>query len=560
MSEPDVDVLVVGAGPVGLTLAGELARAGVSHRLVDRSPEPSPLSRAAGIHSRTLELLELSGTVEPFLDEGLEVRRGEIATDGTVRATLELDELGVRYPFILDLPQARTEALLTEHLESLGGALERGVELVDLHQDEAGVDAELRRVDGSTEAVRCRWIVGCDGGHSTVRDLVPTALKGSFKGQRFLLVDAECDWDVEWPVLRMSLGRHGLAGSFPFRGRRARFFAQLLDHDVGDEVSLDQAEEILVDQLSPTLRLTEAHWITPITLHHGQVPRYRFGRVLLAGDAAHIHSPAGGQGMNTGMQDAWNLAWKLALVSRGAGEALLDSYDAERHPVGARVVRLTSAASRLATVRAPGLDHLRNALMTAMVGHAGPRHRFEAGLAELDVDCSNSPIVGEHVAAGVGHPLRTAEGDEVDPIQPGARLPDVDGLVGLDGEPTRLAAHLVPGSHTALVVVPPGAGDGAADERVRLAELVGGALGDLAEVVLVAAAAAELVGGASGAGPVVLADPDGRVAQALGLAETTAVLVRPDGYVGFLSVPPDAAALAHHRTDALDLAPTSTTA
>ena len=543
MGAADVDVLVVGAGPVGLTLAAELARAGVSHRLIDRAAEPSQLSRAAGIHSRTLELLERSGTVEPFLDEGLAVRRGEIAIDGEVRASIELAELDVRYPFILDLPQARTEALLTDHLRVLGGEVERGIGLVDLHQDDAGVDVTLQRTDGddTTEAVRCRWVVGCDGGHSTVRDLAPTKLKGSFKGQRFLLVDAHCEWDVDWPVLRMTLTAHGLAGSFPFRGDRARFFAQLHDDQLTDgEPGLDDAQALLADLLSPSLRLTEGLWVTAIELHHGQVPRYRFGRVLLAGDAAHIHSPAGGQGMNTGMQDAWNLAWKLALVTRGAGEALLDSYDAERHPVGARVVSATTRAGRLTTIQVPGIRNLRNALVTAMAGRPGIRHRFEEGLAELDIGYPHSPVVGEQVAHGTDRHARTPDGEAVDLVEPGARVPDVDGLHGPDGAPTDLGSHLAAGTHTAVVVLPPGS-EADAD---ALAAGAASALGDLAEVVVVAG---------PDAGPTALVDGDGRVAGALGVAEPTVVVIRPDGYVGFVAVPPDPAALAHYRHDLLEL-------
>lgn len=550
MEAADVDVLVVGAGPVGLTLATELARAGVTHRLIDKAPEPNPLSRAAGIQSRTLELLDRSGIVEPFLDEGLAIPRGEISMGGRVRATIDLSELDVRYPYILDIPQARTEEILTDHLRSLGGDVDRNVALTDLAQDATGADVTVVRDGGATEQLRCRWVVGCDGGHSTVRDLAPTRLKGSFKGQRVLLADARCDWDVEWPVMRMSLTRHGMAGSFPFRGDRVRFFAQLGDQFADGEPTLDGTQAVLAELLSPTLRLTEAIWLTVIELHHGQVPGYRFGRVLLAGDAAHIHSPAGGQGMNTGMQDAWNLAWKLALVCGGAGEGLLDSYDAERHPVGARVVSLTTRAARLATLRAPGLGHLRNTLVGTMTGHASVRHRFEAGLAEVDIAYPHSPIVGEHVEHR-SHGRHAGDAALADPVEPGNRVPEVDGLTDGSGGPATLWSSLRPGRHTALLVVPhegPDAdGDVSFDVEQNAAAIVA-AMGDLGEVVLVTSVAS-----ATGSDLDVLVDPSGHVAAALGLHAPALVVVRPDSYVGYVAAPPEAEALAHYRRDLLDL-------
>lgn len=550
MVRGDVDVLVVGAGPVGLTLATELARAGVSHRLIDRAPEPNPLSRAAGIQSRTLELLDRSGIVEPFLDEGLAIGRGEISMDGKVRATVDLSELEVPYPFILDIPQARTEELLTDHLRSFGGDVERNLALTGLTQDATGADVTLTSgASGATEQLRCRWVVGCDGGHSTVRDLAPTALKGSFKGQRVLLADARCEWDVEWPVMRMSLTPHGMAGSFPFRGDRVRFFAQLGDQFPDGEPTLEGTQAVLAELLSPTLRLTEAVWLTVIELHHGQVPRYRFGRVLLAGDAAHIHSPAGGQGMNTGMQDAWNLAWKLALVCRGAGEGLLDSYDAERHPVGARVVSLTTRAARLATLEAPGVGHLRNTLVGAMTGRAGVRHRFESGLAEVDITYPHSPIVGEHVGHGGRRHRRHQHGDgderTVERVEPGDRVPDVGGLVDGSGATASLWSVLRPGRHTALVVVPPGSTDG---EPLAAVAGIAAALGDHGDVVIVGAP--EVGAPTTGAA---LVDADGRVATALGLDEPAVVVVRPDSYFGYVAIPPDPDAIAHYTRVLLEL-------
>jgi 2-polyprenyl-6-methoxyphenol hydroxylase-like FAD-dependent oxidoreductase len=538
----DAQVLVVGAGPVGLVAGAELLRHGVTARVVDVLPEPNLLSKAVGVHARSLEMFEAMGVVDRFLAEGRRINGAEIWNGERLLAHITLDGISSRYPFILDLAQDRTEALLTAHLRELGGEIERGVELVDLVQEPDGVSTTLRHADGREEQALFDYVVGCDGGHSKVRELAPTALKGSFKGTLFVLADVEAETDLDPSMMTMFLHRDGMAGNFPLPGKRVRAFVQVAERlGDGDDPTLEQTQALLDDRIGPRMRLTSAHWLTYFEVHHGQVPRYRFDRVLLAGDAGHIHSPAGGQGMNTGMQDAHNLAWKLALVCRGkAAPSLLDSYDAERHPVGAAVVKTTTLATRMASMTNPVASHARNTLFGVLTGHELPKGRLVDALAELSVAYTHSPIV-EEVAPRRHHR---------DLLQPGRHAPDVE-LVSADGAATTLASQLSCTRHTALLL-----GTKRFATSVKLRAQLASELepfGELLELVAVL----PTVPDDAGSDPDrwrMLVDPGGAAAKAYAGRSGTdvLVLVRPDHYVGLVASPPDADAVVHYFRSLLD--------
>jgi 2-polyprenyl-6-methoxyphenol hydroxylase-like FAD-dependent oxidoreductase len=342
----------VGAGPVGLLLACELARRGVAVRVVDKLPSPTDESRAILIHARSLEMLERVGVVEDVLSTGLRTTGAEIHLDGRKEARLPLDTVDSPYRFSVTLPQTDTERILAERLRSLGVEVKRGVDFVGFEQDDEGVEATLRLADGGDENVDCAYVVGTDGGRSAVRHACGTKLEGTFKGERFLLADVEAEYDLDRSAMHFFAPDEGLLLLFPMRGERTRVMAQLADQALPKgEPTLSEAQEI-VDRRAPGIRLLPAHWLTVFEIHHAQVPSYRYGRVFLAGDAAHVHSPFGGQGMNTGMQDAFNLGWKLAIAVHGeAASGLLDSYHAERHPVAAGVIKQTTRLTALGTVR-----------------------------------------------------------------------------------------------------------------------------------------------------------------------------------------------------------------
>jgi 2-polyprenyl-6-methoxyphenol hydroxylase-like FAD-dependent oxidoreductase len=492
-------VFIVGAGPVGLAAAARLAALGVAPRVVEQLEAPSRLSKAVAVHARTLELFDAMGVIDRFLDQGVRIAHAEMRSGGKVRVRVSFDGIDSRYPFVLDIPQDTTESILSEHLAGLGVTVERGVALAGLAQTADGVDVTLRRADGTTEQDSVAWVVGCDGGHSTVRHLAPTALEGSFHGVRFILADVDADWSVDPEAIGIHLHPGGIAGSFPLGGKRVRLVLEVRDAVAsGAEPTLEETQQLTVERIDSTARLSNPRWLTYFEIHHGQVPRYRFGRVLLAGDAAHIHSPAGGQGMNTGLQDAENLAWKLALVARGRAEpALLDSYDAERHPVGASVVKLTSTMTDLGTSSNPAVKVAR-AVMLTVVGATSLSEKLASEIAEVSIGYPHSPIVSSSLSS---RQARHAP-------RPGLHAPYIEGL-----DLTR---------HTAVVV---GAG--------------GRPSPDL---------------GVHDPGLAVLAvDGAHPVAQLYGGAETMTV-VRPDGYVGLVARTGDDTALGHYFAELLGIA------
>lgn len=432
-------MLIVGAGPTGLALALELAARGVACRIVDQAPVRSDKSRAFVVHARTLELLDRHGLADALVARGRTTLDGEIAVGGRTRAELRLADIGVddtRFPYLLFVSQVETERVLEGALGAAGVQVERPVALVGLT---AAGGATLRHGDGTDEVVRARWVVGCDGAHSFVRKAAGMTFEGAPYEQSFMLADARVAW-AEPPRLRALLLRDGLLMMIPFPGDMYRFVAAG-GPPAPEEPTLADFQARF-DAASPHPgRLHDPAWIARFRLHHRGVDRYRAGRLFVAGDAAHIHSPAGGQGMNTGIQDAINLGWKLAMVARGeAPEALLDSYDAERRPVGRRLLEVTDRMfGMLATANRPLLA-LRNALAPilapALLASRQRRARAFRFVSQLAIRYRTSPIVAADHQAWAAGP------------RPGDRAPDGP----LDARP--LLAAMRDADHRLLVFGP----------------------------------------------------------------------------------------------------------
>jgi 2-polyprenyl-6-methoxyphenol hydroxylase-like FAD-dependent oxidoreductase len=348
------DVLVVGAGPTGLMLACQLLRRGVSVRIVDRHSGPARQTRALGVQARTLEIYQKLGVVKTALELGTPAYGARLWANGKRMAHIPFGDAGAGvspYPYILILGQDDNEHILGEKLRELGGAVEWNTELTALAQDETGCTATLKRPDGSDEPHRASWIAGCDGARSAVRELNHIDFPGAPYEHVFYVADVEMTGPMIEGELNVFLRRQGFNLLFPMRGKDHWRLVGILPKElVGRDVkTIDAILPSLKADATAALDVRACSWFSTYRIHHRGAAHFRAGRAFIAGDAAHIHSPVGAQGMNTGLQDAYNLAWKLAFVVKGrADAALLDSYEAERIRVARRLLETTDRAFRLA--------------------------------------------------------------------------------------------------------------------------------------------------------------------------------------------------------------------
>lgn len=340
----DTDVLIVGAGPTGLTLAASLLLNGASVMLVDRQAEAANTSRAAGVNARTLEVLEGIDVTRRLIKEGLEAPRFTIRDGATTLLTVDFSGLRTAYPFTLMAPQSTTERLLLDRVRELGGDVVRPKVLVTVTEDATGVTATFD--DGDT--VRARYVVGADGMHSTVRTQAGIGFTGGAYDHSFVLADVHLRGDAPTDEVRLFWASEGLTVVAPLPDGAFRIVAPV--DDAPEAPSLEFVQQ-LVDARGPGgIAVTDVVWGSRFRIHHRVADTYRRGRILLAGDAAHVHSPAGGQGMNLGIQDAVALADALAAVLAGGPDSRLDEYAAARRPIAMQVIALTDRLTRLATM------------------------------------------------------------------------------------------------------------------------------------------------------------------------------------------------------------------
>ena len=554
-STEKTDVLIAGAGPVGLTAAVELRRRGIGCRIVDRLPARLPYAKAVGIQPRTLEIWDRMGLIQAALDAAVPMRGQLMYVNGTQQARIDL-VLPPEVPYGFSaLPQYETERILEDFLARFGTGIERGTELVSFTQDADGVTSRLVASSGAESEVRSQYLVGCDGAHSIVRKTLGLTFEGGAFPEEYMLADVEVDWDMPQGYGIRAL-HHGADGEvddllvcIPLPGHCRYRMSMLVPPELsaaaqaaergpgadgvthglenGRGPALTDIQAVL-DRMSPQpTAASRMRWSSVFRISHRLVDRYGDGRAFVAGDAAHIHPPTGAQGMNTGIQDTYNLAWKLALAVRGtAHPRLLASYDAERLPVGEEVVGRTvhhATQGVQADTSEPETIMLREAQL--LVGYRG------------------SPIVA-------GQAPGSDEADGAGP-QPGDRAPDCGGLTGdIVRYPLRLYDLIREHDHVLLLY-----GGGADDDGNGLAG------GGPAEVSFdeLADAAREVSGDAVDAvvllpdgAPAprtrlpVYRDSGGEFARLYGATSPTAFVVRPDGYLGARVGPPTARGLADH--------------
>jgi 2-polyprenyl-6-methoxyphenol hydroxylase-like FAD-dependent oxidoreductase len=535
MDERLTPVLVAGAGPTGLTMALELARHGVEVRIVDRAPAAPTTSRALVVMPRTLEIFDDMGVVDEAIDAG---NRADALTITFKDRKVRMDITGLltgprnytAHTTLRTLSQDDTERLLTDALDEYGVGIERGLALTDLTQDGGTVTASLRREDGSVETARCRWLIGCDGAHSAVRKAVGIPFQGSTYRDEFIMADARLDWELPHGELYAFPSPAGIFAAFSMPGeKRFRIFGNFPTgpEGPGAEYSEPTHEEFqaMVDERVPfPAKVVEEFWVTRYRVHSRVVPRYRDGQVFLAGDAAHVHSPAGAQGMNTGIQDAYNLAWKLALVERGIADAsMLDSYQAERHPVGVRLLKTTDRLFSVIaghnpisrTARGKVAPHLAGRVLTRQ----SVRSKFVGMLVQLRLRYPDSPLSSEDGSGWQDAPA------------PGDRAREADLVV--DGKPGRLYDVLRGVHHTVLLFT--GLDDHArsAVELCRIAERLEEAHPGLVKARVISAER-------FADHPLALGDPDRTAHRQYGITSAGAFVIRPDAHIGYRGRPIDA--------------------
>jgi 2-polyprenyl-6-methoxyphenol hydroxylase-like FAD-dependent oxidoreductase len=349
----DIDVLVVGAGPTGLMLANQLGRRGVRVAVIDRSSGPAQQTRAMAVHARTLEIYEKLGVAEQAVALG-KIGGGVNAwAEGEHKARIPFNEMGKDvspFPYVLMLGQDDNERILGAHLEGFGIAIQWNTELVSLEQQPSGVVATLKKPDGSFAKVEARYVAGCDGGRSTVRELSGIGFPGAPYEHVFFVADTVATGSMRPAELNVYLWRNGFHLFFPMLGTDRWRVIGILPKSLNGKPDLKFEDVVphVTQEAGADLSFESCSWFSTYKIHHRRAERFQLGRCFLLGDAAHVHSPMGGQGMNTGLQDAYNLAWKLALVVQGRAEPeLLESYEAERTLVANKLLATTDRAFRL---------------------------------------------------------------------------------------------------------------------------------------------------------------------------------------------------------------------
>jgi 2-polyprenyl-6-methoxyphenol hydroxylase-like FAD-dependent oxidoreductase len=514
----DAAALVVGAGPTGLLLASELHRRGVECRVIDAHPAPLHWDRATVVHPRSLEVFESLGLLEPLLAAGVKQRMTRLHSGGSVLGEIDLSNCGSRYGFNIGVSEEVTESILTEYLRRQGGEVIRSSSLIDLEDHGDGLLATIQR-DGMAEQLTVRWVVGCDGVNSTTRKLSGIELNGHDIAEPWAVFDATlagwsdtCEaiyayWD-EIPVILTSLPE-------------GRWRVYLRPSSPCSDLVADAASTLR--RYLPAIGFDKIASPARFHCHTKVARRFRSGRILLAGDAAHLCSPLQGHGMNSGLQDAFNLAWKLALVCRGyATTAILDSYEAERRPVAEMIAASGDAADLAQTMTKPAERRVRDETLRAVCADPASQHHEAVAAAELDIDYGGSPAV---------------MGDENDALAPGQRLPDMIEVRLASGRTCMLHELTNHAGHTALLV---GGlrmhGEGLAQLESSIRARSGAII---EETVVLTTRSGDRY-------------PCARLAPAaadrLGLGEITLLVIRPDGHVGLRADHDHIEALAAYQT------------
>ncbi len=440
-------VLIVGAGPTGLTLGISLRQQGVDCIIIDTLPAPLPWSRALGLHARTLEIFDALGVLDAVTARSLILKAVHVYGERGPLFSLDLTSLDAPHPHVLSCPQAEVELCLAARFTALGGMLIRGCELLDFSQSAAGVQARVRWAEAEHQ-LGAALMVGCDGASSRVRQILGISFDGVRYADHFLLADVDIDWPLARDATHGFLLAEGALIALPMPQGWRLVINQGAHDDLQPMPDLTPFRRRLALCLGEAPPLGEARWLSRFSIHRRLAGRYRSNRVLLAGDACHIQSPLGAQGMNTGIGDAFNLGWKLALYLRGiGGGALLDSYELERRPVARQMLNAVDVLSRSSFTRTAPLRGVRDTVLRMVGNRPGFSSRLLRRASQLDIHYSGSPLVG--ASASMVTQRRPAG------PAPGARVPDALLAPVGEGPPVRLHGCLREARFQLLIQLPP---------------------------------------------------------------------------------------------------------
>ncbi|MBR8839561.1 MAG: FAD-dependent monooxygenase [Stigonema ocellatum SAG 48.90 = DSM 106950] len=521
LKSDELDVLVVGAGPVGLTLASELTRYGVSCRIVDKDPGTKNISKALILHVRTQEVLEAMGAIAPAKAESKPLHRVELHAYSKHIGHWTLDGIDSPHPSPVIIGQNRTEHILEQHLNSLGVKVDWQVETIGFQQDEDGVTVNLRHADVREEVNRAKWLVGCDGAHSIVRKHLGLSFEGGrYENEQFIQADAKIRWTLPKGASYLFLTSAGYMMVIEMPEDIVRVFISLPDPDPTNETppTLQEVQDALNKLGGIDAELYDPVWLARYRTSHRRADRFREGRSFVAGDAGHVHVPIGGQGMNTGIQDAFNLAWKLAYVLKGvAHPQLLDSYNSERQPVAVALLDGTDRAYRNILHPSELLQNAARLFGPFIIRMESVQTRFRNTLEEIEIGYKDSPLASDF--GGSSGPAA------------GERAPDAVAVRLSDKETIRLF-EVFQGTHwTLLLLSGKQINSKSYNQLVEIAQIINSKYGKHITTHLVVTDTpppANLNWDGS-----ILVDRHHYLHNKYGVTSACIYLVRPDWYIGF---------------------------
>jgi 2-polyprenyl-6-methoxyphenol hydroxylase-like FAD-dependent oxidoreductase len=568
-AEFDCDVLVVGAGPVGLVLADELRRYGLSCVIVETKTSPSTYSKAAVVNARTLEIMRNKGLVDTFLEKGRRVFGLNLFAAGQRVGHVSTAATDSPYNFILGFSQRETELLLDSHLQAHGLAVERETTMTSFSDEGDRVRAQLVGKDNRTRSVVARWLVGCDGAHSTTRKALGLGFEGATYEESIVQADVRIRWPMPVPADEGLLfaSPNGVFAALPLHADgRYRLIVLLSPEETkanafeNETLTVAHFQRFVAERGQPEAVVSDPAWMATFRFHRRLADHYRVGRVFLAGDASHVYSPVGSQGMNTGIQDAYELAWKLAFATHGpARPSFLDSYEAERRPVAAATLHMTDRATRVAErllgLRSHVAQDLRNGL-AGIATHLGAlQARIVNNVGGVADDYRDSKWVDEYRESWS---LGASPEQELPGLRgraafrrgpgPGERVTDVELSLAVDGKRTLFELLLGTSFHLFLLDGSE-ATQGGYRRFAELAQQTQRQLGNWIKthVVVPRDAAPE---GIALPGELIL-DPEHVLHEHFGAASECLYLIRPDGFVAFRSQPADGEHLQRYLTHIL---------